>query len=389
MAALDEHARVEQLARRLDAESSVEDLEALPMEAYVDEPRAQINGHPGGAQRAEARPTLAPVWFQDAEPNLARRDIVGELLGAGALGSIYGGPGSGKTFFALDLALAVARGILWSGRTVTQGIALYAAGEGHQSVLARVAAYRLHHFGKERPALPFATIPAAINLLDPSVHVDAVTALAKHAEADWTLPTALIVIDTLARAMAGADENSGEDMGAAIRSADLLRERTGAHVLLVHHTGKSESGARGHSSLKAALDTEIEVTGIEGVRIAKVTKQRDLPIGALFGFELKSVVIGTNPLDNREVTSCVLEHVEAPSARRREPVGKNQVAMLSALQEHFRTATSELLTSEEWRAIGKAQGIPRQRFREVEEGLCKFGWLKATVGGWRYLREPE
>jgi hypothetical protein len=347
----------------------------------------RTNGHarPSGKRSAIAD----PIWFREAEPNLARRDIVRELLGTGTLSSVYGGSGCGKTFFVLDLALAVARGVDWCGRSVMRGVVLYAAGEGHQSVLARLAAYRRHHFGEERPSIPFATIPQSINLLDPAVHVDAVTALVKSAESEWELPAAIIVIDTLARSMVGGDENAAEDMGAAIRSADLLRERTGAHVLLVHHTGKADNGARGHSSLRAALDTEIEITGLDGVRTAKVTKQRDLPIGATFGFALKPISIGINPLDGQEVTSCVVEHVDAPLPRRREPTGKHQTVMLSALQEHFRTATTDSLTSLDWRAIAKAQGVPRQRFREVEEALCKFGWIKPAVGGWRFLREPE
>jgi hypothetical protein len=373
------------MAAQLEAEFE----ELPPVDVYTDEPRAHANGQ---AHPSEQKPTAklpTPIWFQDAEPNLARRDIVEELLGSGSLGSGHGGPGCGKTFVALDLALSVARGVQWNGRGAPQGVAWYAAGEGHQSVLARLAAYRRHHFGNDRPELPFATIPASINLLDPIAHVPEVIELTKRAEERWELPTALIVIDTLARAMAGADENSGEDMGAAIRSADLLRERTGAHVFLVHHTGKSENGARGHSSLKAALDTEIEFSGVEGIRTARVIKQRDLPAGATFTFVLKPVVIGVNPINGREVSSCVVEYVDAPVSARREPKGKHQTAMLAAIQEHFRTAVTDLLSSEDWRAMGKAQGIPRQRFKEVEDALCKFGWLKPSVGGWRYLRDAE
>jgi hypothetical protein len=63
--------------------------------------------------------------------------------------------------------------------------------------------------------------------------------------------------------------------------------------------------------------------------------------------------------------------------------------MLAALQEHFRTTDCDLLSTLEWREIGKAQGVPRQRFKEVEDSLVKYGWLKPSVGGWVYLREAE
>lgn len=366
--------------------SSPPPWEIPPAESYADEPAARSNGrHANNNEASEQRARIAaPIWFRDANPDLARRDAIGELLGSGMLSSIYGGSGSGKTFFALDLALAIARGENWCGRPVLRGIVLYAAGEGHQSVLLRQAAYRLHHFGGERPALPFATIPQSINLLDPTEHVDAVVALAKQAEAEWELPTVLIVIDTLARSIAGANENAPEVMGAAVQSADRLRELTGAHVLLVHHTGKADNGARGHSSLKAALDTEIEVAGLDGIRTAKVMKQRDLPIGATFAFALKPVAIGTNPETGKEVTSCIVEHVEAPASVRRMPSTKNQGALLAGLREFVREKPQAIITPAEIQQIAKAQGVKnRSRLAEAREGLLKHGWIIETIGGIR------
>jgi RecA-family ATPase len=70
----------------------------------------------------------------------------------------------------------------------------------------------------------------------------------------------LVVIDTLARAMAGGNENASEDMGAFVRNVDRVRSATSAHTMIVHHSGKNKAaGARGHSSLRAATDTEIEI----------------------------------------------------------------------------------------------------------------------------------
>ena len=57
--------------------------------------------------------------------------------------------------------------------------------------------------------------------------------------------TALIVVDTLARSMGAGDENTAKDIAMFIRNCDLLRQSTGAHVMLIHHTGKDEGrGAR-------------------------------------------------------------------------------------------------------------------------------------------------
>jgi len=366
-----------------------------PPEAHVDDPLARVNGKhaPNTAPMSskDGSRIAEPLWYGIYEPDLARADAVDELLGAGALSMIYGGSGSGKTFFALDLALSIARGVEWRGKPVLRGIVLYAAGEGRRSVLLRERAYDLHHFEGDGAALPFATIPEAIDLLDPSAHVDAVVAIAKEAEENRKLPTVLIVIDTLARSIAGGNENAPEVMGTAIKTADRLRELTGAHVLLVHHTGKTEgNGARGHSSLRATLDTEIEVTGTDGVRIARVTKQRDFPIGATFAFALKPVVLGTNAKTGKEVTSCIVEHVDAPAqSGRRDPTSKNQAAFLAGLREFTRgKPPGTVIAPAELQQIAKTQGLKqRARLIEVRASLLKQGWIAETVGGIRLAEE--
>jgi hypothetical protein len=101
---------------------------------------------------------------------------------------------------------------------------------------------------------------------------------------------------------------------------DTIREATGAHVLFIHHSGKDASrGARGHSLLRAAVDTEIEVTANDeaGTREARVVKQREMPKGLKFPFSLKVVEMGKNRYDE-PVTSCVVESAEAGDVRSRK-----------------------------------------------------------------------
>ena len=86
---------------------------------------------------------------------------------------------------------------------------------------------------------------------------------------------ALVVIDTLARAMTG-NENAPEDMGRFVAACGRIREAREGHVLVVHHCGKDQArGARGHSSLRAATDVELEVTNGEDGGCVRVTKHRD------------------------------------------------------------------------------------------------------------------
>jgi hypothetical protein len=69
--------------------------------------------------------------------------IVREVMPASGLAVIYGGPGSGKTFLMLDMAMAICRGIKWHGRRVKRGVVVYVAGEG--ALRSRVEAYMRHH----------------------------------------------------------------------------------------------------------------------------------------------------------------------------------------------------------------------------------------------------
>src|SRR5207248_10255292 len=59
---------------------------------------------------------------------------------------LFGTSGIGKSFVALDLAYAVARGVPWLGqRVVTPGQVVYVAGEAAISLRTRCRAYRQHY----------------------------------------------------------------------------------------------------------------------------------------------------------------------------------------------------------------------------------------------------
>ena len=92
-------------------------------------------------------------------------------------------------------------------------------------------------------------------------------------------------------------------MSAVIDCAKQIIAGCGAHVLIVHHQAKGNDQARGHSSLRAGVDTEIHVTSsMPGFGKCKVTKQRDLELSPAFGFQLET---GVNRR-GRQVTSRVV-----------------------------------------------------------------------------------
>jgi hypothetical protein len=270
----------------------------------------------GGAEPPPApvdpNPPLRVVYYDEAVPLLDTADFVEGLLIDGTMSVVYGESNCGKTFFALDLALHVAGGTPWRGRDVTKRGVLYLALEGAYGITNRVAAFK-----KDRANvadLAFGFVPVPLSLRGESGDTMRVIEAAKLAAARLTVPVGLVVVDTLSRALAGGNENASEDMTAFIGQVDLIRAALPAHLAVVHHCGKDAArGARGHSSLRAATDTEIEVSREPGgtTSVARVTKQRDLEGGAEFAFRLEPIELGVNAR-GKPVFSCVVRDAAAP-----------------------------------------------------------------------------
>lgn len=351
-----------------------------------------------------ALPSLPFFWFRDAEPNLDANDFVEGLLTTTAMSVIYGPSNCGKTFFVVDLALHVAWGREWRGREVDRGAVVYLSLEGAQGIRNRLSAFRKHHeIGEEE--LPFVAMPKPVNLLNEDADVNAVIALVQHVAAETGLPVVMVIIDTLSRAMAGGNENSPEDMTAFVGNCDRIRDATGAHVCVVHHSGKDEAkGARGHSSLRAATDTEIEIKRdpeltISSVRIAK---QRDLEAGDPFAFSLHKMALGTNRR-GKDVTSCVVVDADQTVIISRNPnkLSDKESLALDCLSRCILTAGFETVTARNgesvtavtqhhWRgALAALEIIDRNnnetarvqfhRIRKALENKGRIGWSEDGV----------
>lgn len=230
-------------------------------------------------------------------------ELVEGLLTLCSLTVLYGDSNSGKTFFALSLATAVATGEPCYGRRVDAGLVLYLASEAPGSIRARMQALKKFHKCDLRR---LAMVPVPLNFYSGEKDVTDVLAAVKSIEAMKGERVRLIIGDTLARMSAGANENSGEDMGPVMARFDRLSQATGAAVLIIHHSGKDQArGARGWSGIRAHIDTEIEVTEVNDDRTASVTKQRELPSkGDDIPFRLEVVQMGETKF-GAPATTCV------------------------------------------------------------------------------------
>lgn len=275
------------------------------------------------------KPLLAIPW-SEGQQRRSPPDLVKGLLPAGITGLIAP-PGSGKSFLALDLVAAVARGVPWHGRRTKGGPVLYVAAEAQEGIWKRLEAYRLSWLGDQEAAPPVFVIPQAIDLLQPDGDTQTLAATALRVGAR------LIVVDTLSRAFGGGDENSSQDMSRLVMNLDRLRAQSGAALLLVHHTGKDTTkGARGSSVLNGAVDAmlEIERLGDGKLRRLIVRKCRDGVDGATFDFQLRQVDVGEDE-DGEPVTSCIVEVADRQqaAATAQERMSASQKISLDALRD--------------------------------------------------------
>lgn len=225
----------------------------------------------------------------------------------------YGESNSGKTNVVLDRALHIATGKPYAGKRVHQGAVLYIAAEGGVGIRRRIKAWfkKKEIEGDALAHVPFALVPCPIDLLRGLEDTKALITMAKEVSTHYGQPVVYVVIDTLSRALAGGDENSSVDLGTVVKHCDALRAATGAAVDVIHHSGKNKAaGARGHSLLRAATDTELEIEP----GVIRITKQRDMDFGPEINFALDVVPIGVDS-EGELVESVVVRFTDGQEDR--------------------------------------------------------------------------
>ena len=318
-----------------------------------------------------------PPRFEFQPVHLFARAKAGEWLVKGVLPKaglavMYGASGSGKSFMALDMAMAIAQGAEWRGRKVRQGRVAYIAAEGSDGFRKRTAAYG-QHTGVDLSSVPVDVLDGAPNLMLLDDAKDLAVGVLVAGGAD------VIVVDTLAQTTPGANENAGEDMGKALGHCKRLHEMTGALVLLIHHSGKDQAkGARGWSGLRAACDAELEVVRREdGQRSLRLSKNKDGEDGLEWGFALEVVQLGVDE-DLDPITSCVVIEAEITKVTMGRVLGPNEEAVNKAIQAMAGVQTTGIEVAAVIREAVKLLPEPadggrdtrKQRVRRAIEKLC-------------------
>lgn len=331
---------------------------------------------PGGlhpSRRSEIERRL--LSLATIEAVLISNYLIKGWLDRNCLSMLYGPSNAGKTFVALDMAMHIAADKPWRGLRVNGGPVLYIAAEGGAGIRNRIAAIK--HEQPDTVSTPFTLLPMGLDLHGQGDAQAVCEIMPEKA------PT-LVVVDTLARSMGVGDENTAKDAAMFIKNCDLIRETTGAHVMVIHHSGKDEDrGARGSSALRAAVDNEIQVTADWGIICRK---QRDQEQPEPLHFRLRTVTLGQDE-DGEPVTSAVVEASDPPKKARKPLTGKTEVAMQAlgdAMRDHGETkggnkypANRQVVHVDHWREACDAHGLTtgasdsaaRQAFKRAKDKL--------------------
>lgn len=231
--------------------------------------------------------------------------VVKGLIPAVSVGTVFGKPGSCKSFLGIDLLAHLQAPCEWHGfRIKREWHTVYMPFEGQAGIPRRVAAWTKRHGRKT--GIRF--IMHGLNLADPGARRDLVQALIQHG-----FRGGVLLLDTLAAAFPGVSENDSEGMGGiVIAAAKEISQALQCVVIIVHHTGKDEGrGMRGWSGLEGAVDFAIECRKVEkvgahiGDREFVLSKVKDDATGRVVQFAVETIQLGEDE-DGDEITSLAV-----------------------------------------------------------------------------------
>jgi hypothetical protein len=309
----------------------------------------------------------------------------------------FGPPKKGKTFIKLSMCLHIADGRDWMGRKVARGGVVYIVGEGVGGFKLRVKAMRAHYGISDR--IPFFVVPEAVNFSKPGIVKELVEAIREHVLDE---PISLVVIDTLARAMPGVDENSSQEVGLVIAACDELGASMGCTVAPIHHSGKDiAKGLRGTSAIHGAVDAAYSITTKDdilragSVLILTPTDQKDADPGPPMHFDMIEVAVGIGRSSLVPVLrdGPIGDLQSSPSSRLTTQESLAMRALTTALIDHraFVTGNANVpgnvpaCTDENWREAfrklkaGESWESARKTFKRVSESLINKNFVGCST----------
>jgi hypothetical protein len=242
--------------------------------------RTQGYGSPPDAPSATFESTTSLITelrtlgqLVDQFPNL-RKPLIHGLLREGETANIIAPPKLGKSFLAIDLALAVATGSPWLGHFMCEpGKVLIMDNELHPETSAN----RIPKVAEAR-GISMGRVRHRIFVLNLRGHLRDLNSLASTMESLARHEFKLIICDAFYRFLPrDVDENSNADVASLYNLVDRYAFQTGAAFILIHHTSK------GHQSEKTITDI--------GAGAGAQSRAADAHIGLRYHEENDAVVL--------------------------------------------------------------------------------------------------
>lgn len=208
---------------------------------------------PEGAPKARKRLNVRP--FSEARNQTPATWLVESMILDRGLFAIYAPPKGGKSYAAVELALACLTGQKWLGQKPVnydrERPIIYVALEGHDEIIARIKAWEEFHE---------TTISDKLMIADGTFLANDFEQVNEFIEGLRELRPGLVFFDTFARASTGANENSTEDMNLIVAGLESVAVCFECPVCAVHHTGLAdEDRMRGSSVLLGAVVSSLRV----------------------------------------------------------------------------------------------------------------------------------
>ncbi len=338
------------------------------------------------------------VWADDLEIK-EPRFLVKNLLEEDCLGLVIGDPSSGKSLFVLDMACCISTGAPFHGRQVKEGPVLYLAGEGHNGLRRRLAAWEKENKISLKDArLAISTKAAA--LTDRMAVEEVIQAIEEILTPVEEKP-ALLIVDTLARNFGIGDENSARDVGVFIAELDRIRTTYGCSVLVVHHSGVADKNrGRGSTALRGAVDAEYKVEKEGTHHVVTCQKAKDMVEPEPIHFERQSVEI-LETIEGDIITAPVLIDAE-PQEKKTNLTSNEQLGLqtfLAAAKEKGQVdgvGRFRGVHIDDWRSFfyekstADKTDTKRKAFDRAREGLVRKKELSVESDFYKYIgKESE
>ena len=232
-----------------------DDLWDAAANGYFKDPQ-EFEDYIGKCEEVKVRGSLNFTKAEDLLNQVTNPNwLIKDMVETESLACIFGSPKSGKSFIAIAMATAIAKGEDFYGNQAFKKPVLYLVGEGTRAFSRRLHAINQGMYALEGIPLYLSDRGVRINEPDDFARLEEQIKQVEAVEGQ----IGLLVIDTFQRNFIG-NENSAEDVGNFINKLDQIISDHKCCVCLVHHTGHGNSGrARGSSVLGASLDYEFKV----------------------------------------------------------------------------------------------------------------------------------